>query len=68
MTKLARLRRSRDNWKRKASDRAEQLRESRKTKARYQKRLETLRARIKLLEQGSVTTWKVSLQNGGICI
>ena len=50
MTKLARLRRSRDSWRRKARVRAEQLREDRKTKARYQKRLDTLRARLQTLE------------------
>jgi len=50
MTKLARLRRSRDSWKRKARERAEQRREARKTKARYQKRLDALRARIEVLE------------------
>ena len=50
MNKLSRLRRSRDSWKRKASERAEQLRDFRKTKARYQKRLEGLQTRIATLE------------------
>lgn len=51
MNKLARLRRSRDSWKSKATERAEQLREFRKTKARYQTRLDGLQARIATLEQ-----------------
>jgi len=50
MNKLSRLRRSRDSWKSKATERAEQLREFRKTKARYQKRLEGLQSRIETLE------------------
>jgi hypothetical protein len=36
MNKISRMRRSRDSWKSKATDRAEQLREFRKTKARQQ--------------------------------
>lgn len=51
MNKLSRLRRSRDSWKNKATKRAEQLREFRKTKARYQKRLEGLQSRLETLEQ-----------------
>ncbi len=51
MHKLSRMRRSRDSWKGKATSRAEQLRELRKTKARQQRRIELLKARIARLEQ-----------------
>ncbi len=50
MTKLFRMRRSRDSWKTKAVSRAEQLRELRKTKARQQKKIERLKAHIDSLE------------------
>jgi predicted nucleic acid-binding Zn-ribbon protein len=50
MNKLSRLRRSRDSWKSKATERAEQVREFRKTKARYQERLEGLQSRLETLE------------------
>ena len=36
MTKISRIRRSRDSWKDKATERSEQVREFRKTKARHQ--------------------------------
>ena len=49
MKKVARMRRSRDRWK--ATKRAEQIREFRKTKARQQSRIERLQARIEALEQ-----------------
>lgn len=61
MNKLSRLRRSRDSWKSKATERAEQLREFRKTKARYQKRLEGLESRITTLEQQLLQEKKVRL-------
>ena len=51
MNKLSRMRRSRDSWKGKATSRAEQLREFRKTKARQQRRIEDLKERIATLEQ-----------------
>lgn len=51
MKKVARMRRSRDRWKGKATKRAEQIREFRKTKARQQSRIERLQARIEALEQ-----------------
>lgn len=61
MNKLSRLRRSRDSWKSKATERAEQLREFRKMKARYQKRLEGLQSRIETLEQQRLQEKKVRL-------
>lgn len=51
MKKVARMRRSRDRWKDKATTRAKQIREFRKTKARQQSRIERLRARIEALER-----------------
>jgi predicted nucleic acid-binding Zn-ribbon protein len=51
MNKLSRMRRSRESWKAKAVSRAEQLREHRKTRARQDKKIELLRARIDSLEQ-----------------
>ena len=51
MKKVARMRRSRDRWKDKATKRAEHIREFRKTKARQQSRIEGLQARIEALEQ-----------------
>lgn len=51
MKKVARMRRSRERWKDKATKRAEQIREFRKTKARQQSRIERLQARIEALEQ-----------------
>lgn len=51
MNKVSRMKRSRDSWKNKATDRAEQLREFRKAKTRYQKRIERLQGRIETLEQ-----------------
>ncbi|MCP4407456.1 MAG: hypothetical protein GY807_06800 [Gammaproteobacteria bacterium] len=50
MNKLSRMRRSRDSWKGKATTRAEQLREFRKTKVRHQGRIEYLKERIATLE------------------
>jgi hypothetical protein len=52
------MRRSRDSWKGKASSRAEQLRELRKTKARQQIRIELLKERIAGLEQGLLSEKK----------
>jgi septal ring factor EnvC (AmiA/AmiB activator) len=50
MHPVARLRRSRDRCKAKASERAEQLRESRKAKARDRQRLAELQAQVAALE------------------
>ncbi len=50
MTPLSRMRRSRDSWKSKATERAEQLREYRKTKARDRQRIGELQARIEQLQ------------------
>jgi hypothetical protein len=51
MNKISRMRRSRDRWKSKATDRAEQLREFRKTKARQQRKIGHLQARVNALEE-----------------
>jgi uncharacterized protein YlxW (UPF0749 family) len=51
MHKVTRVRRSRDRWKQKASERAEQLRELRKAKTRDRQRLVGLQAQVAALEQ-----------------
>lgn len=51
MNKISRMRRSRDSWKSKATDRAEQLREFRKAKARQQRKIESLQERMTTLEE-----------------
>ena len=51
MHKVTRLRRSRDRWKKKASERAEQLREYRKAKTRERQRIAGLQAQVVALEQ-----------------
>jgi hypothetical protein len=51
MHKVSRLRRSRDRWKSKAVERAEQLRESRKATARDRQRIASLQAQVATLEQ-----------------
>jgi hypothetical protein len=51
MPKVSRLRRSRDSWKSKAVERAEQLRESRKATARDCQRIASLQAQVATLEQ-----------------
>jgi len=43
--------RSRDEWKRKAVQRAEKIREGRKTERRYQQKIAQLKAEISALEQ-----------------
>ncbi len=50
MNKVSRMRRSRDSWKSKATRRAEQLRELRKTKARQHRKMERLHERLNALE------------------
>ncbi len=62
MHKLSRMRRSRDSWKGKATSRAEQLREFRKTKARQQRRIELLKEHIATLEQELWSEKKPSFQ------
>jgi predicted nuclease with TOPRIM domain len=61
MHKLSRMRRSRDSWKGKATYRAEQLRELRKTKARQQRRIELLKERIASLEPDLLSEKKAKL-------
>jgi hypothetical protein len=54
MLQHAKLFRSRDDWKRKAVRRAEELREYRKTHRRYWQRIAQLKANIRALEQTKV--------------
>jgi hypothetical protein len=54
MLQHAKLLRSRDDWKRKAVRRAEELREYRKTHRRYRQRIAQLKADIRALEQTKV--------------
>jgi predicted nucleic acid-binding Zn-ribbon protein len=61
MHKLSRLRRSRDSWKGKATNRAEQVRELKKTKARQQKRIKLLKEHIASLEQALLSEKKAKL-------
>ena len=51
MTPLARVKKSRDSWKDKATERAEQIREFRKTSQRHRSRIVELQAQVKQLEQ-----------------
>jgi uncharacterized protein YlxW (UPF0749 family) len=51
MTPLARVKNSRNSWKSKATERAEQIRELRKTTTRHRSRIEDLQAQVKALEQ-----------------
>jgi hypothetical protein len=51
MNKTSRMRRSRDSWKSKATDRAEQLRELRKAKARQRRKIESLQEQNNILEE-----------------
>jgi hypothetical protein len=50
MDKLSRMRLSRNDWKDKARDRAEELREARKTEKRLKGRIEELQEEVKLLK------------------
>ena len=61
MHKLSRMRRSRDSWKGKATSRAEQLRELKKTKARQQRRIELFKERVATLEQELLAEKKATL-------
>ena len=45
--------RSRDEWKRKAVQRAEKIREGRKTERRYQQKIAQLKAEVSALEQAA---------------
>lgn len=61
MHKLSRMRHSRDSWKGKATSRAEQVRELKKTKARQQRRIELLKEHIASLEQALLSEKKTKL-------
>lgn len=61
MHKLSRMRRSRDSWKGKATSRAEQVRELKKTKVRQQRRIELLKEHITSLEQALLSKKKAKL-------
>ncbi len=66
MNKVSRMRRSRDSWKSKATDRAGQLREFRKTKARQQRKIEHLQERINTLEEQLLQEKKPSPQSNEV--
>jgi uncharacterized protein YlxW (UPF0749 family) len=51
MLQHSKIVRSRDNWKRKAVQRAEKIREGRKTERRYRQKIAQLKAEIGALEQ-----------------
>jgi uncharacterized coiled-coil DUF342 family protein len=51
MLQHSKIVRSRDDWKRKAVQRAENIREARKTERRYQQKIAQLKAEISALEQ-----------------
>lgn len=51
MLQHSKIVRSRDDWKRKAVQRAEKIREGRKTERRYQQKIAQLKAEISALEQ-----------------
>ncbi len=53
MNKLCRLKKSRARWKEKASARAEEIRERRKSEKRLKTRIEALKAELKRLENSS---------------
>jgi len=53
MVQRSKIIRSRDEWKRKAVQRAEELRERRKTLRRYQQKIAQLRAEVSALEQSA---------------
>jgi len=42
---------SRDDWRRKSVQRAEELRESKKTQKRYREKIEELKAQVRALQQ-----------------
>jgi multidrug resistance efflux pump len=51
MLQHSKIVRSRDDWKRKAVQRAEKIREGRKTERRYRQKIAQLKAEIRALEQ-----------------
>jgi predicted nuclease with TOPRIM domain len=61
MHKLSRMRRSRDSWKGKATNSAEQVRELKKTKVRQQRRIEHLQEHVASLEQALLSEKKAKL-------
>lgn len=50
MNKLSRMQSSRDNWKRKATLRAEQLREHRKLQKRQRMKIDALKEELSMLK------------------
>jgi uncharacterized protein YlxW (UPF0749 family) len=53
MLQHSKIVRSRDEWKRKAVQRADENRENRKTQKRYQQKITQLKAEISALEQAA---------------
>ena len=53
MLQHSKIVRSRDDWKRKAVQRAEKIRENRKTERRYQQKIGQMKAEISALEQAA---------------
>jgi uncharacterized coiled-coil DUF342 family protein len=53
MLQHSKIVRSRDDWKRKAVQRAEKIRENRKTERRYQQKIAQMKAEISALEQAA---------------
>lgn len=53
MLQRSKVRRSRDEWKRKAVQRADEIRERKKTEKRYQEKIAQLKAQISALEQAA---------------
>ena len=51
MQKLTRMRRSRDEWKDKARERADALREARKSHNRQKEKIESLKGEIEILKK-----------------
>ncbi len=51
MLQFSKVIRSRNEWKRKAGQRANDIRENRKVKKRYQEKITELKAQLSILEQ-----------------
>jgi hypothetical protein len=62
MLQLSKIIRSRDDWKRKAVQRANEIRELRKTKKRYQEKIAELKVQIKTMEQAAEDEKKITPQ------
>jgi len=58
MPQMSKIRQSRDEWKRKAIQRANEIREFRKTKKRYQEKIAELKAQINAMEQTALENQK----------